>query len=502
MLLLHKGNALVTVNDALPMQRSAAHGTRRHVRPWCLLITTLTLIGCHIPVARANQAGRQAGAAGSSASSPSAIAGPRQLLGMLGLEQDFWSQWRDDTPLSPAESDALWQIMFLLNRFHPADWELWHRRSTFADTSERIGGMRGRIVGWTGHVVSYKKIRISDEQRERFELKEAYAVRVAVGEAGEAGVELIVPRVPRAWSAASAKGQTVFAQGLCLKRLDASTLLLVGPRVHWRPSRASSKLRVTPDQIALVRQGFDLELLDDARDTNRRTLGQIDRECFLKMLRAVDRLAKSSRPSDPAVDDIIRLLDRPERWIGRRVRVQGRTRRIAEIMILDERDRRRLGFDSYFQIDLFVDLKGSKIIIRPPAQAAAGENTEPIVLRGVYPVTLCTVELPPALREKLGDHPSGNIRLPCEVDGYLMKLWAYHSPVVAKFGDDSRQPVPLIIASHFQLLAPPKQQTPAIWFAALFLGGLVLIAAWVWRTNRADAEARRRWRRWTMDNEK
>ncbi len=500
MLVLHKGNALVTVNDALAMKRSATHRAQQGARPWCLWITALATIGCCMPVAWANQAERQAAEFESSASSSPTIAGPRQLLGMLGLEDDFWSQWRDDTPISPAESDSLLQILFLLNRFHPADWELWQRRATFADTVERIGEMRGQIVGWTGHVVSYKKIRISDEQRERFELKEAYAVRVAVGESGEASVELVVPRVPRAWSAASAKGQTVFAQGLCLKRLGASTLLLVGPRVHWRPSRASSKLRVTPDQVALVRHGFDLELLDDARDTNGRELGHVDRECFLKMLSAVDRLAKSSRPSTPAVDDIIRLLDRPERWIGRGVRVQGRTRRIAKIMILDERDRRRLGFDSYFQIDLFVDLKGSEIIIQPPPQASAGEKTEPIVLRGVYPVTLCTVELPPALREKLGNQPSGNIRLPCQVDGYLLKLWSYHSPIVARFGEESRQQVPLIIASRFELFAAPKQETPAIWFAAVFLGGLALIAAWVWRTNRADAEARRRWRR--MKNEK
>ncbi len=500
MLVLHKGNALVTVNGALPRKRSATHRAQHRARPWCLWIATLALIGCHMPVARANQAERQTGASESPASSSSTIAGPRQLLGMLGLEDDFWSQWRDDGPVSPAESDSLLQILFLLNRFHPADWELWQRQSTFADASEGIGGMRGQIVGWTGRVVSYKKISISDEQRERFELEEAYAVRVAVGESGEAVVELVVPRVPRAWSAASAKGQTVFAEGLCLKRLNATTLLLVGPRVHWRPSRASSKLGVTPDRMALVRHGFDLELLDDARRMNGRELGQLDRECFLKMLLAVDRLAKSSRPSTPAVDDIIRLLERPERWIGRGVRLQGRTRRIAKIMILDERDRRRLGFDSYFQIDLFVDLKGSEIMIQPPAQTSSGEKTEPIVLRGVYPVTLCTVELPPAFREKLGNQPSGNIRLPCRVDGYLLKLWSYHSPIVARFGEESRQQVPLIIASRFQLMAAPKQETPAIWFAAVFLGGLALIAAWVWRTNRADAEARRRWRR--MKNEK
>ena len=425
------------------------------------------------------------------------IAGPRELLAMLGLEDEFWAAWRDDQGLSDTEMSHLLRLLFLLDRFHPAEWELWQESSSWEELMRAPDAARGTIVGFPGRVASYGNLAVSSELLERFELPEVYVVEVALEGHPSRRVRLVVPRLPAAWGRVSAQGQPIFASGLCLKRLGGDSLLLLGPRVHWRPTRVSERLGVYPDHLPLVRNGFDFELLDDARRTNGRSIGQADRECFWKMLQATSRETKLIK-TPVAAEGLFPLLEKPLAHVGRHVRVRGRTRRVARILVVDARDRRRLGFDAYYQIDLFIDLRGSEVIVRPAASKSHSEDAktrEPVVLRNVYPVTICTVRLPERLERVLGNDPSVNVRLPCEVDARLMKLWSYHSPLVARYGGASRQQVPLLIGGEFEFLEAPRSEKISLVFACLFLGGLGVAALWIWSTARADREARRRWRR-------
>ncbi len=444
------------------------------------------------------------------------IAGPRQLLAMLGMTDEDWTSWRDERPLGEAEKSLLLETVFRLSRFHPAEWELWEQPvSQFDRVWSDIDRYRGEVIGLDGTIESYSRLAVSDELRERYELGEVFAVRILTGRGGERRIiELIVPRLPASWGTGLAVGQPVRARGICLKRLQVSQaggrdgrrgdqrgeessadstrgLLMVGPSILWYPDRPDRSLRVARDHLDLVRAGFSLELLDDARRTDGRGLLQADRECFFQMLRAVAKVSVG-KDRAPSIDSLFPLLRDPQGSIGRRVRLRGRTRRVAKVMVLDPRDRRRLGFDYYFQIDLFIDLKGARIEIHPPKQDGKEVEAEPVILANVYPVTLCVLELPASLDDELGGNPSANVRMPVEVDGYLMKSWAYHSPIMARFGGESRQRVPLIMVADIRPLEFTPDGRVGIWLAGLFIVGLGSLWVWVWRTGRADRAARQR----------
>ena len=432
------------------------------------------------------------------------FSGPQELLEMLGVTEKDWNAWRDNQPLTPDENARLLGLLFHLTRFHPAEWQLWQARDVPPGrVIKEPDGWRGMVLGFVGVVERYGRARMDPDALARFELKQVYQVdlRIKAQDGTPRRVRMIARRLPDAWHKASAVGERVLCRGIFVKanqtKVDEdaepiATLWLVGPAPNWYPTKPHKPLGITTDQTRLAEAGFDVGLLDQARKENNRGLGQGDRECFLQLLRSVARLEAEDQ-AEPGVDEVITLLREPRKWVGRKTRLRGRARRVAKIFITDFRDQQRLGFDSYYQLDLFVDLEGARIEIKPSSKSDARAE-KPIVLADVYPATICTVNLPESIRRAMGDDLAVNLNSSVVVDGYFMKLWAYHSTLVAKFGDESRQAVPLIMATRVEMIEPPKPNHAvgiAIGIALLSIGGLVWF--YIWKTSKSDRAFRRKY---------
>ena len=419
----------------------------------------------------------------------------REFLDLLGIPKASWAAWKDDVPLQTDESGLLLDLVFRFSRFHPAEWELWQTIDvSAAEVMANPSAWRGKILGFSGEVATTAQVALDKTLLEQYELENVYQIDVKIDDVHR--IRLFTTRIPEVWKTASAVGQPVFCRGIFVKRnrdsmeQDGSSqpsMWLVGPGVIWQPDRAVKDLAITADHLPLFQTGFDATLLDDARQTNNRGLGQQDRECFLMMLRATRSLA--NEPSSPTPTELIELLKLPKEWVGRSVRMRGNTRRVAKVYITDPKDRDRLGFDSYYQIDLFVDLAGSRIVIRPPQ----GKKADAIVLNNVYPITICSLSLPPELEAAMNGGPSADVRIPLVVTGRFMKLWSYHSPLVAKFGAKSRQSAPLVMATRMKASTVPVSRVlSGAWIAVAFALGLAALWLWLWRTSRRDRAFRGR----------
>ena len=236
-----------------------------------------------------------------------------------------------------------------------------------------------------------------------------------------------------------------------------------------------------PDSSPLARAGFDVSLLDAVRETNGKGLVAADREPFYQLLAAIARVEKPAGQVATPPLDLVGLLQQPADHQGQSFTVRGTARRIVKVLINEAPLRERLGFDYYYEIDLFVPVGEARLRFDAAHPAADGPTFE-----NTYPVTLVARQLPAGLT------PGENLHAQVAADAVFFKLWTYESIYMAKRG--RVQPAPFLV-THGPRLVSTANPDSNLWgtaISALLLGTLVVtLAIWIFysRGDRAHRHA-------------
>lgn len=173
-------------------------------------------------------------------------------------------------------------------------------------------------------------------------------------------LEVYSNRVPQAWLkkkkgealAAWQGGQEVEVWGYLLKQGDPDNgpaYYFAAPRVRWYPNTTLGKL------------GFDYELFDDVQQ--KRTLLKGENEIFYEYLATAKRTpAEIYQLAKTQENEIVELWKNPEKQVGELMTFRGLTRHVARIAVEDPALAKRLGFDHYYYLELFVPLKTPTIV--------------------------------------------------------------------------------------------------------------------------------------------
>ncbi|MFK7768919.1 MAG: hypothetical protein AB8B55_16985 [Mariniblastus sp.] len=233
-------------------------------------------------------------------------------------------------------------------------------------------------------------------------------------------------------------------------------------RLGWFPSKESDQ--ATPSQVLLSQHGLDFGEYEFVAPNDKDGLTKKDSEAFYQTIAAVGRITEKRRQEFFTANPPIKfreLMQNGSSNFGNRVRVKGVVRTCSQVHVTDPDIRERLGLSTYYQLILFPNLDGGKIILK-------NRNGEDLVYSR-FPVTVCVANLPDGMT------PSDVERKPYEIEGFFFRFWKYKADKTDAAGV-SGQVSPLIIANKPTVLESEQELLNSILlvFAAIVLGGIAV----------------------------
>jgi hypothetical protein len=448
--------------------------------------------------------------------------GVREILEKYDLAESQLAGFFNGEPLTPGQEDVLVRILFRLPRIGYESIHKWRKPDLqldqlMADTPAH----RLEVIPLQGRLLGVEQREVAPELAQRLEIKHYYLARISLTDLGYEAV-VAVRRIPAHWLVAPDLNEPVSLDGIYLKVLDQTAdppqLLFVSRRIHWLPDRPVPEMNIGPDQLRLAALGLDLTLLEDLKQSNRRELGDLDREPQYQLLDLVGRTPAAKFVADPPKEiDVVALLQAPEKHQGELVSVYGFAQRITKIMVQDPDIRARFGITHYYEIDVGVNLgdktihfvddakgKGKKkapagaeekpgesAAEKPAAEKTTSKKAVPTgpIFNNDYPVTVCVRELAPGLE------PADSMRDLVHIDGIFMKTWAYRNAKMAQF-ENKLQVAPLVIGKVAQRVVPAKVYN---WVSDVLVGFAIAATAliigsviWWFRAGAGDRESEAR----------
>ncbi len=399
-------------------------------------------------------------------------ASAREVLATYGIGPAEFSRLVDDRSITAEEEPVLAKILLRFSRLGLENIHRW--RKVDADWSQVAAATeqeQGELFALRGRAKLVTEHKLSTELAQQMEFGRYYAVQIALDvPLGNAPLQaLVLTRVvPRAWKPGEPLDEPAIADGLLLKlgppqANDRQPIMFAAGRVGW-----------LPESSPLARAGFDVSLFDAVRESNGQGLLAADREPFYQLLAAVGRAEKPPGSANSPVD-LAALLQQPAEHHGEAFTVRGTARRIVKVLIGDVGLRERLGFDHYYEIDLFVPLGEARIRLDAAVPAKEGPTFE-----STYPVTLVARQLPPGLEAGEDLHAA------VAAEAVFFKLWTYESAYMARHGRS--QPAPLLV-THEPRLVPEARPDSGLWGSAmtvLLLAMLVVMLGGWWWYERTD----------------
>jgi hypothetical protein len=215
---------------------------------------------------------------------------------------------------------------------------------------------------------------------------------------------------------------------------SGARLAFITDRIQWYPQEESNK--ISTHQIKLSKLGFDLGLIDLIRKNNARSLNGQDAEAFFQMLAAMNRLDGMSTNLFNGSAKMLSFNDifssSPDHF-GEAVRLKGVIRSCSLVSIPHQDIQDRLELSQYYQLMIFPDLGGAKIIIR-------GKDGNELDYQR-FPITVCCPTLPNGMSTQEVE------RKQCVIEGYFFRFWKYQS-ARTDLVESTGQLSPLIIAKQ------------------------------------------------------
>lgn len=427
--------------------------------------------------------------------------GVREILEKYDLAESQLAGFFNGEPLTPSQEDVLVRILFRLPRIGYESLHKWRKPELqldqlMADTPAH----RLEVIPLRGRLIGVEQREIAPELAVRLEMKNYYLARIRLTESGYDAV-VAVRRIPQHWLEAAELDEPVTLDGIYLKALDQAAdppqLLFVSRRIQWQPDRPIPEMDIGPDQLRLAALGLDLTLLEDLKQSNRREMGDLDREPQYQLLDLVGRTPAAKFVSEPTKEiDVVALLQAPEKHQGELVSVYGFAQRITKIVVQDPDIRARFGITHYYEIDVGVNLgektihfvddpkgkdkdkkptpaKGNdpaaESLVEKPAEKTVPKKTtdKGPVFNNDYPVTVCVRELAPGLE------PADAMRELVHINGIFMKTWAYRNAKLAQY-ENKMQVAPLVIGKIAHRIVPQKVYN---WVSDMLVGFAMAVAA-------------------------
>ena len=284
----------------------------------------------------------------------------------------------------------------------------------------------------------------------------------------------IARTMPRALPVDEAIDEPIRVSGFLYSRISGMQAgdnnempVFITDRVAWFPSQKSEN--VSAAHVRLARLGVDIGLMDLVKQNNALPLGNRDAEAFFQFLAAVSRVndndngqTSGSDDSDPAKLGFNEIMNNANAHIGQAVRVTGTVRSCSVISVPHADVENRLGLSQYYQLMLFPDLDGAKVIVKNK------DGTKLDYRR--FPITICCAELPEGLK------PTDVEKKQFSVDGYFFRFWKYQSEKTDQ-ASVAGQVSPLIIAKSPQLIEPDTRGLNLVLLIFVFsiLAGIVAL---------------------------
>ncbi len=240
-------------------------------------------------------------------------------------------------------------------------------------------------------------------------------------------------------------------------------------RLAWFPEKETPS--ISPAQIQLAAHGVDMGLIDSVRENNTRPLGSDDAEAFFQFIGAVHQLEDGLPDANQARLGFTDLMQQASKNFGEAVRISGTVRTCSVIPVTHTDIQNRLGITQYYQLMLFPDLDGAKIVVN-------SKDGKQLDYRR-FPVTVCVSELP------AGMSPQDVERKQFEIDGFFFRFWKYQSEKTDT-AQTTGQVSPLIIAKRPTLIEPVRNQLNSILFGfiAFLICGVGALVVYFWYVDR------------------
>lgn len=268
----------------------------------------------------------------------------------------------------------------------------------------------------------------------------------------DAGQEVIIYSLtaPQVWTGNETRNLSIAEQAACYAFFafrsppgsEATELpCFVARRVEWYPEQSSEFATATGSGgLELARSGFDVGLLDLARQQNLRPLSEDESEAFYGLLGASDKSTGSRSEANATLDfegseGFFRLLKDPKAGIGQAVEIDLTIRRVVPVAIGAQHASTGKRF---YQLDGFFKLGNTPVDVRGPSGETIRYTTR-------FPVTVNTLQLKGAPEEYEGKR--------VRVSGWLYRFWRFDSEFTLKEAGNDGQLAPLIMASQIDILA-------------------------------------------------
>ena len=374
-----------------------------------------------------------------------------QPSALSGFEPSELYDVTDREPLK-ASNEFLIRLLFRAANASPESWERYAqftRGVQLAAISEEPQPHRFQVFELSGRVKMVWPFRLPATY-ENSKLKGFYLVRV---ESADGKPYVIACRsLPRVWPVRQPIDEPIRCHGFFQTIADFSSPLdsaigrdlggdlefaplFVADRLGWFPDRLDGPTGVSESQIRLARYGVDIGQFEFVKQNNNRAITEQDATCFFQMLTAVGQLTAADFKGERA--NFVELLQNPKEHFGGAVQFTGHVKRAVRIYIDRKAVRERMGIDYYYELDMFVPLGDSRIVIKNGVAGEGGEKPQDLVYQNRFPATVCVLQLPGTPDEIRGKRVT--------IDGFFMKFWNYESEFTAGMNPTLGQVSPLVI---------------------------------------------------------
>ncbi len=426
----------------------------------------------------------------------------QQTLRLFQLDESVWAFFRDDSPMSPDETEPIHRLLHVLNRLDAWQRYQWSQPVTdWQPVDAAPVNARGRLFQVFGEAIGWQPMPVPPETAKRYGHQFIYRIEV-ISSVDQRRLFVYARQLPASWPrqapASDLPRLPVRCDAIFLKTGDTigekASLYFASDHLAWYPDAPlPAPWNVPADLATLGSHQFDVTLLDTLAP--RPQLTHEDSECFYRLLATARRLGLTGDRSFGTAPDLPleSVLSKPAGLRSQIFRVVGTARRALRVAVEDPRERQRLGIHHYYEVECMVATRHELV------------DRESGIAYGSFPVTICLPELPESI-------PQGDkIRVDVEATGIFLKLWSFQNDYLTSPGSAAqarqganektetvvRQLAPLLIGIQIRPLAPPTA-TRQGWSSWALLGILALAvasAAGLWFVNRPGDQRYQQWRK-------
>lgn len=402
---------------------------------------------------------------------------------LAGLDQSEALRIVDSQPIE-AQQGFLLGLLYRARKTMPASWAEFSVYTKDVSLEELIRNpkpYRGWVFQLSGRAVSAEWIATGQAGPEALGKYCRVKLRTVSGQ----DVVIDAIAAPQAWTGELGKSESLDEPAACYGFFafrpvgedgSPSAPYFVAQRVEWYPEKNRPAGGLSgADGVALAASGFDLGLLDLARQHNLRPLSEDESPAFYGMLAASSRAEEvlAGNPPGPTAEAIgfFELVKDPRAGIGRAVDLELNIRRVIPVAL--SKPHQDLG-QNFYQLDGFYRLGDTPLDVRGP-------SGETLRYQSRFPVTVNSLRLQLPYKEYEGKR--------VRVQGWLYRFWRFDSEFSLKEAGSDGQLAPLLIARQIEVLPETGPGTVAR-LSYIAIAAALFAIGFVWWVSRRSLQGR------------